>query len=142
MSNTADGAVITTVDGFAVSLQEILNATGAAITDCAIPQAIEKGAKVTKDEWNKATEQFPTRRKDKPYRNSIFISRVRSAYGVEATIRSKQYQLVHLLEKGHKTPAGTKKVKAHVHVKPAAEKGKQITIDTLSANIDRILNDR
>lgn len=119
------------VDMFSKSLQDILNETGAFIAGKAVPYAITKGAKVSRDEWNKATEQFPTHRKDKPYKHSIHTSRTQSAHGMTATVKSKQYQLVHLLEKGHKTPAGTRTVKAYVHVKPAADKGIETTIETL-----------
>ena len=121
------------LDDFATSLEGILGDL-ADYTAEVLEDAVRAGAKEAAKEWRgnaKAALHGDA------YRKTIRFSTKALKGKPRATVYSTMPGLPHLLEKGHATIGGGR-VRAYVHIRPAAEDGFDAAFDAAKNGIDAL----
>lgn len=129
----------TTSDRFAIGLQDVLDEFGSDV-ETLMPKCVKAAARV----GSKAASQFAPRsgwtsRFGGGYANA-FSYRVESSKGgrvVTGVVRNRIYQLVHLLEKGHRKIGGGM-VAPRVHMSIAKGKAEEELVKRLKTEIGEI----
>ena len=115
------------VDKFSSSIGSILDEYADAQTDI-LDKGLRAGAKLAAQEWRDGAPVDTGQ-----YKKSIHYKKMPSdPEKPEYRVYSKQYQVVHLLEKGH-AKIGGGRVAARVHVEPAAEAGFNKAYETVKS---------
>lgn len=105
------------VDDFGAALEDILHDYGENVTE-ATRQAVLKAAKVAKQETQAGA---PVGKRGRYKRGWSVREDATSRLRTEAIVHNRtDYQLAHLLEKGHALRGGGR-TRAFVHIKPAEE---------------------
>lgn len=120
-------------DKFAAGLKDILADIDNAV-DEAVEEGVRAGARKAASEWRR---NAATTLGGDAYRKSIRTSTSLKSGEPKATVYSTMPGLPHLLEKGHATIGGGR-VKAYVHIEPAAESGFEEAYETVKEAMDRL----